>query len=324
MAACLEGFRGSGVLESTGDFTLSDERAQAKFREFSLEKPHLYVLNLQAAALSGGASWVDFQADADDLYFSSNPDFGPAGDLENVNSLALSDSSSLAIRELALALNASLSLEPRLLSLQYWDGKCGTTITWEDERFHYTPLAAPPVSLEKDNQPTLRFHLREKLGRRTLGKFISRIGGAVAVDSEQDAIARHCNRAPVPVRFNGQDVRRPLAVQGADRALLIVDGPLPEHHPLNGLFELERLSAPGSYRGVIARGGRLPPWLTLVVNGVNFRLSESAFGSGGLRGVIYTESLRKDLSQSQLVQDGPYRKLIEDLTLLGGRHLGRS
>ena len=54
-----------------------------------------------------------------------------------------------------------------------------------------------------------------------------------------------------------------------------------------------------------------------MVNGVSFKLTDVAMGSSGLRGVVYTETLQKDLSQVQLAQNNQYRELVEALRRLG-------
>lgn len=296
---------------------MSDEKAQAKFRQFQLPEPRLYVLNLQSAAVCGKASWVDFEGDADDLYFQCDARLGSSDKLRDLNSVALSDAVPQAVRELAFALNGCLALEPKELSLHYWDGEAGTRIGWENERFVYDALREPPPGRDESRRPTLSFHLRERPGRRTVVKFLSRVSGAVAADSEQDAVARHCNRSPIPLRFNDTDVVRPIDLHGAEQALLIADGPIPPEHPLASATHLRTVSAPGSFRGVLIKGGRLAPWITLVVNGVSFKLTDVAMGSSGLRGVVYTETLQKDLSQVQLAQNNQYRELVEALRRLG-------
>lgn len=311
--AHLEGYRQLGTLDSTGTFSLSEEKAQEKFRHFRLADPKLYVLNLQASAVSGGATWVEFHGDADDLYFSCNASLGSAVGLSDLSSVALSDNVTVPVRELALALNGCLALQPKLLEVCYWDGTTGQHIKWESDKFTYSPAQTPPVGRHRKRQPSLTFHLREKPGLRTLSKFVSRLGGAVSADSEQEVIARHCNCSPCPVRFNGQDIRRTLDPRGSQKSLLLLDGDLPEEHPLSRLSHVTTRPAGGPFRGIIARGGsRLPPWLTLVVNGVNFRMREGAFG--GVRGFVYTEILSKDLSQSQLVQDKHYNEIVEALS----------
>ena len=316
LAACLEGYQGAGVLDSSGGFSLSDERAQAKFRQFQLPEPRLYVLNLQAAAVCGGASWIDFEGDADDLYFRCDADLGPSASLQDLNSAALTEAVPQGIRELAFALNGCLALSPKDLSLRYWDGKAGVKIGWDTDRFVYAALKEPPSTTDAGRPATLSFHLRERAGRRTVTKFLSRVSGAIAADSEEDAVARHCNRSPIPLRFNGSEVVRPIDLHGADKALLFLDGALPKDHPLSAATHLKTVSAPGPYRGLLVKGGRLAPWIALVVNGVSFKLAHESLASTGLRGVVYSESLQKDLSQVQLAQNKEYQQLVEAIKSL--------
>ncbi len=315
LAPYLEGYRSEGRLDSTGDFTLSDDRAQEKLREFRLVEPRLYVLNLQAAAVSGGAKWVDFRGDADDLYFACDADLGPSSALGQINTVATTDGVATSVRELALALNGCLPLAPKSLRVDYWDGEGGLSITREQDRFRYERLSEPLRADSADRQPTLAFHLREPIGTRTIGKFISRLGGAVATDSEQDLIARHCNRSPIPLRFNGREVRRPISLKGAEKAVVLLDGPVPKEHPLAPLRRVGSERPKEAYKAVLTRGGRLPPWLTVVLNGVSFRSEGRGLRDMGWRGVVYADGLRKDLSQCQLAQDSTYRRIQRDLEL---------
>jgi hypothetical protein len=319
VTAHLEGYRAGGVLESSGSFSLSDEKAQAKFRQFQLPEPRLYVLNLQAAAVCGGARWIDFEGDADDLYFRCDATLGPSEALRNLNSVALSDSSPQVVREMAFALNGCLALSPKELTLRYWDGERGTLVAWKTDRFVYEALSEPMTGNDPNRLPTLEFHLREKPGRRTMVKFFSRMSGAVAADSEQDAVARHCNRSPVPLRFNGTDVVRPIDLRGVEKALLLSDGQIPPHHPLQTASHVKTIPTPGPFRGLLVEGGRFAPWVTLVLNGVSFKLADQALDAAGLRGVIYIDKLQKDLSQVQLAQDGTYRRLVDSLKALAGQ-----
>ncbi|MCA9776825.1 MAG: hypothetical protein KC800_08920 [Candidatus Eremiobacteraeota bacterium] len=81
--------------------------------------------------------------------------------------------------------------------------------------------------------------------------------------------------------------------------------------PLLNLGRRKPLPSPGNYTGLLARGWRLAPWVTLVVNGVNFRMPEDAFRASDLWGVVYVDLLAKDLSQVQLVQDAQFDGVLE-------------
>lgn len=61
---------------------------------------------------------------------------------------------------------------------------------------------------------------------------------------------------------------------------------------------------------VLALDGSLPPYLTLVVRGVNYRMPPIA---KDVRAVAYVEHLRKDLSQTQLVLDSELRRVLSEL-----------
>lgn len=315
LLARLEGYRGEGSLDSSGSFTLSEARAEEKLREFRHPEPRLYVLNLQAAMVAGGASWVDFHGDSDDLILESDCLLPDATLLEQLHSLVFSTSAPAVFRELGIGLSGAQVLDPRILRVEGWDGKRGAVLESNGKKLLYQGEQARPAPSSTRAEVNLRVHVRERVGLRTARKFLTRISGGMAPDSEEDAVFRHCNRSPVPVTFNGTAAVRPLLL-GSGRTVAFNDGADLSHHPLGQLEGLEWQDSTGPFRGILAVGGKLPPWVTLVLHGVNFRLPGEAFGAKKLRGVVYLEHLKKDLSQCQLVQDHSFLAVIDELIAL--------
>lgn len=310
LSACLEGYRQSGALDSSGEFTLSRDHAQKKLQQFALPEPRLYVLNLVASALCGGATFAEFTTDADELWLRTDAQLEDPRQLAEFESLVFSSETASALKELAIGLSGILPLKPKLIELEVSDGKTRFCLSWDGQRFVFAEEDDPVAG------PSLRLHVQERLGPRVARKFTARIGGGMLPDSEEDAIYRYCNRCPIPVEFNGQRANRPV-ILGDARHVVFSNSAFPAGHIL-AEFGAPR-AAPQGVSGLLAIGGRLAPWVTLVFRGVNFRLPENAFAVSGLRGIVYCDLLRKDLSQVQLVQDEEFQKLMDHITQIGRR-----
>jgi hypothetical protein len=311
LSACLDGYRQSGELDSSGEFTLSRQHAQKKLQQFTLPEPRLYVLNLVASAVSGGASHLEFRADADELWMATDARLEDPRDLQDIERLVFSSQASSPLKELAIALNGILPLRPRTLELQVDDARGRFRLYREGERWLFEQATQEPA------EPGLRLYVREKLGTRVARKLAARMAGGMLADSEEDAVFRYCNRCPVAVTFNGKPANRPV-ILGEAPYVTFSDGPFPAGHVM-AEFGVTRPASPGM-SGLLAVGGRLAPWVTLVFLGVNFRLPENAFSHNGLRGIVYCDALRKDLSQVQLVQDEAFERLLGEIKLLAARH----
>jgi hypothetical protein len=318
LRACLDGYREAGQLDSSGDFTLSQAHAEKKLQDFRLPEPRLYVLNLVASAVAGQASYVNFRTDADELWMETDHVLPDVRDLETLHSILFSNQANVGISELAIGLNGLLPLKPEVARLEASDHKRTAVLEWDGKRFGYqeVEMESPPV-------PGMKLHIKERLGFRVARKFAAKISGGMLPDSEEDAIFRYCNRSPIPISFNEKSVVRTV-VLGKTKQFTFTSKPFPVGHPLKDVLPCR--PSPGNFCGILAREGRLAPWVTLVVHGVNFRLPEHAFQGRGRegqppRGIVYADFLRKDLSQVGLVQDKTFEKLIEDVQDLATRYL---
>lgn len=312
LRACLEGYQSSGTLESSGHFTLNQAHAAEKLKQFRLPEARLYVLNLVASCVFGGASYIDFKADADELWVITDLRLKDVRELEHLENLILSREPSPE-KELALALNGCLPLKPKVLNLEVQDAKRSARLDWNGKSFDYQQSQDPP-----GETPSLKLHIKERAGYRTLRKFSAKLAGGMLPDSEEDAIFRYCNRALIPITFNDTQANRPI-ILGQCRTITFSPSPFASHHPMAEFGN--PLPSPNSSSGLLSIGGRLAPWVTLVHNGVNFRLPEDAFETPGLRGIVYVDTLQKDLSQVQLVQDKTFQALLSDIAELAQRHL---
>ncbi|MBN9417202.1 MAG: hypothetical protein J0I12_17285 [Candidatus Eremiobacteraeota bacterium] len=305
LTACLAGYVEQASLDSSGQFTLSAEKSLEKLKNFSLAEPRLYVLNALAAAQSAGARSIAAECDADDtiLHADTDFDFGPY--LKDLSHRLLDDKSPPAVRELAMAFHAAKGLNPGAIE-----------VVGGSQRLRWSPDGREVV--EPFAGQGLRLHVHERLGLRTLRKAWSYRWGEVRLDTEEDALKRHCNLTPLPTRINGQPLARPLDLGECQHHLFSGCRDLDSQHPLARCLALRGARArsqPGPYPVVLAEGGRLPPYLVLVVRGVNYRMPAKGVDTRDFKAIAYVDHLRKDLSQTQLVQDQDFKGVLT--------HIGR-
>ncbi|MFA5507492.1 MAG: hypothetical protein WC314_08485 [Vulcanimicrobiota bacterium] len=311
LIACLDGFRQAGQLDSSGEFSLSREHAQKKLREFSLPEARLYVLNLVAGAVTGKATFVKFEADVDELEMTTDATLEDLHELEELEGILFSSDSSPVLRELVFGLRGLLPLKPSRVELEVTGPQGRARVEWDGSRYLYQNLDEAPL------KPGLKLYVKERIGTRTVRKMAARIGGAMLPDSEEDAIFRYCNRCPISVTFNGHPANRPVILGQVPRFIFASDRScIP---PILTEFGTPRPAKKG-LAGLLAVGGRLAPWVTLVYQGINFRLPEDAFPIPHLRGIVYCDELKKDLSQVQLVQDAAFQQLLQDIQSMAEQH----
>ena len=297
--ACLAGYldqlRQEAKLESTGVFTLSGEKSEEKLRQFRLPDRRLYVLNAVAALVALKASSAEVRCDSDDFELSAQIDDFPEGSLTDLMARILHEGAPPGLRELGLAYYGAQALKPAFIRLETPD----QLLEWPGDRL--SPHSGPPG---------LRLHVHERVTARTALKFIARVTGQTRLDSEEDALKRHCNLIPIPFRLNGQPLARPIVTVEGQKKKLMLPERMPLDHPLARLG-LNSVVAP--FPALLAQGGRLAPYLVMVVHGVNFRLSTEALGPKDVRAIVYADHLRKDLSQVSLVQNDDFRQVIRTL-----------
>ncbi len=308
LTACLAGYVEQASLESSGQFTLSAEHGMEKLKRFTLAEPRLYVLNAMAAAQSAPSRAIQVHCDADDTILSADTevDFGPY--LKDLSHRLLDDKCPPAVKELAMAYHAAKGLKPALIE-----------VSTRSQRLHWSPdKGESVVDFQGDG---LRLQVREKMSLRTVRKYFSYRFGEVRLDTEEDALKRHCNLTSLPTVINGQSLTRPLVLGECRFHLFSGCKDLEDSHPLarcrreHGQLKAVH-SQPGPFPVVLAQGGRLPPYLTLVVRGVNYRMPPMPGDRGEFRAVAYVDHLRKDLSQTQLVHDEELKRVLADLNKL--------
>ncbi len=289
----LEQLRTAGTLDSTGGFTLNAERAHRLIEERLLEEPHYYALCLISGAFALGAerARVVYDTTRFDLTFD-----GPTLEEESLQDLAAArfrPDSSDAFRELTFGVLAALSLKPIRLVVE---------------------------TKEKDRCEGLRLVLNNRERRVEVSRHLDH-GNRVAINFPKSLFSawnRQPNAELVQVlKKRCSWTRQHLVVNGKPITDSIDFGPCIAWRRVSRRGEPSmRVKAPeaivseavkGSYSGVLAVGCSGSA-IHLVVNGVVYPFGRTPEFEGA-RAVVYCDGLRKDLSQSQLVQNEAFEEL---------------
>ncbi len=189
-----------------GRFRLDWQKALDKIKRFQLADPHRYVLELVPAAIASGASAIGVTTDADDVHFSFDGQPYSEEELTRLfDYLFAQDVSLVRVRQLALAVNSALGLQPKWVIVESGDGTVGHRMrlsTYKDHRVE---------SLAGEEVPRgTRVHVRERVSWKVMGDLFR------TENAEDRLLADSCLHSPVPLVLNGSDVRRP--VEGLSRA----------------------------------------------------------------------------------------------------------
>jgi tetratricopeptide (TPR) repeat protein len=289
----LEELAQQGARESTGEFTLSLD-SMRKLSKYQLIDPNLYVLNVFSMAVLGGASY--FQVDHTTKETSFRFD-GRTYTTDELQTLASGHTS--ALRELAIALTALRSLTPKEVSFLS-DGGYSIQGEGTGEVFH-----------QGNEVNELRVH-RPRNGSSWLARF-------TAPDAPvwEEILLQSTCYTKLAVQLNGLEV--PKKTVDVFLPALQFKGPesaLPSCKPVG--FEqgesVFQLSTPSGFSALL--GGSPNRWAeqwNIVLMGVNYDRPISSVPLGGLGGIVVTDSLKKNLSQSDLVEDETFESMVSEL-----------
>ncbi len=269
-----------GEFDSSGGFTLSSEQALAKLDKFRLQEPYGYILNLVAAGVVGGAetihlNWKTSRVEVElvSLVFSSL-------ELENLFSNLLNPGHDLrdaTLAELAVGVRGAQNLRLRRVEIV-----SGSTHLY---------LVGPSQYLEKRavEEASTRILIFYSLAPTVLINRFFRV-------SELEMVRARCDLCPVPIFLNEMNQSDTLGGGGWS---LIPTAPQPPEMPVftenyeNGWVSWGRNGLPGDHQRSLAR---------FVVRGVTFT-RPLKMGLGEVQATLWTNEVRKDLSQSGLVED---------------------
>jgi hypothetical protein len=210
----IAGLATDAQFDSDGSFSLDREKAREKMRQFQLSDPHRYVLLLVEAAVLRGATTIVFDIDADDMQMRFDAALSWADLDELYGALFINRTSDeiRARRELALACNAVMALNPRWVRIESFtrgDGGGGAAqgdlqgISAElrsDSKDEITKLDKP--TREFDDMPrTWTFvHVKERFRPGLLVRFLRDVGGSIP---EEQLLRARCQHASTAITLDG-------------------------------------------------------------------------------------------------------------------------
>ncbi|GMU55375.1 MAG: hypothetical protein AMXMBFR33_45210 [Candidatus Xenobia bacterium] len=313
LANLLENLRSEGTFQSHGSFTLDLVHAREKLKKFQLLDPYHYVLPLVSAVVLGGGSTLRCRVGP--ARFSMEFDGTPftVEELEGMFSVLLVGSSPVAQRrvaELAVGINAALSLSPRQVSLVsvHPDQVVKATFTARKQQVETTP---PPEKA----QPWTRIEVQHA-GMRALWRKTQRDAPEVL------ALHQRCRLANLELTVN--DLSFPPQVGWESHSCLVASYLRAGEARKGCEITIGKLSSrvdpprtdvtAGPYSAVVTLGGEAPQELVFVHHGLIFRRPDLSLGPG-TRAAIWAPELRRNLSHTELVQDESFELIVEQLKL---------
>lgn len=293
--ALLERARDPGNFVERRHFKLSRAKAIEKQREFALQDPKQYVLELIQGAIFAGATYMAVDARPRDILVAwvGAPPL-QVGQLENLFDYLFANRTDKRIRhmvQIAVGVNALLQCQPS--SIRILSGSGGNAI-----RMDIQPTTGGELETDigvTDTEIDGTFIEAKFEGRTWLSRFMS-VGRSKWTDIAE-IVERRCLYTPVPILLNGT---APFGFR-ASRNIEVFGATAQE------TFDH------GDRRGVIAihSSPRAPKGFRIVVGGVwitKHDLPELA--KEALVGVICDDGLRKTADHSDIVQDGRYVRML--------------
>ena len=281
-----------GVLESRGAFALDEEMAREKMGKFQLQHPHGYVLEFFQAAVLLGASRVEVQVDADELWMSwtGSHALSPAH-LESMYASVFQTSADLieeGLKHLAIGMNAASSLNLAVQELRCVgaEGK-----VWRRAQAgEVVDLAEVAAREEEQGVPgKVSIYLKERFKPIHIKEFFSRMVREV---EEATLLRERCRYGAITLVINGEELDTSFARHG--------------DFVLCDTYEIE--------------GGRI--WLGLMPDKVGLDVELLQHGvlvgearrmkAGTLGASLLVESsgFKKDISRASIVQDDHFFHII--------------
>lgn len=194
----LGALRAAGRHETTGGFTLDAAKAREKLREFQLADPTRYVLLLVQALVLRGATQIDIETDADDLKILGKGAHPFTRDeLGDLYVLLFDEGPPRpGVREVALALNAAMALDPRWVRLEC-AGADGNGVRLEQR--NDAPDRLEPII---GTTPGISVHVRERFKAAHFVRFLTRGGHG----KERAHVLQRSVFAGLPITLDGKPI----------------------------------------------------------------------------------------------------------------------
>lgn len=298
--AFLDDLQEQGTPMEPGDFTISEEEALRKMREYQLLSPGSFASHLVAAVVAAGGTYLAFHTTKEGLTFSFDKPHLDQVHFDEFFHALFASGSLLWHRELAIAVNAALGLKPRVLTLQSWDtaDQNGHLLKLEgkDQRL----VSLRPTQRRRRQGSRVDLFLRPPGAR---GFNLKRFSAPVARE-----LRSRCCYAPIQVTVNSKGTRKALLGKNEPLVHQYWAGesvlPLDLEGCDNGAQPPERHQHDEEFSAYLAIEARKGADVVLVVDGVSFSLQDQVkIEVPLLRAVVSATGLRKDISQANLLQE---------------------
>ncbi|MBI3929808.1 MAG: tetratricopeptide repeat protein [Armatimonadetes bacterium] len=286
----LEELRRAGSHDSEGRFTLDAGRARSLLREHQLADPEHWVLAVLTSAIAAGANFVEVHVDARGCRIQHDGSPLSRYELDNLFSwLLVRDRERQTLRDLALGVNAALNLQPESLVLHCFDGSRSLLGSFHEQgiRVEEEPADRPPGTVVE-------------LKRKNLGT------------PEAELIERCFPWSSVPIRVNGRFVTgsTPAGPWLGTRCLLTTRHERWLKLPAEVIEAAVavKLEQAAPFSSAVLLGCAVPSALEFVLYGRSY-VAPLPWDVPGLRVIVATDRLSRDLSQASLVENDVYQNL---------------
>lgn len=272
--------RSDGALDSEGQFTLDREQARSKMQKFQLADARRYVLELVQAAVLRGAEAIEFEIDTDDMHMRFGGQPFTEAELDDLYGSLFrpgDDRPLRGVRQLALALNAALGMEPKHIHLRSGNVELRMHPGKRDELIRHAAA-----------QPMTTIHVRQRVRARMVLDFFANLTGRLA---EEQYLRERCVYAGVPIKLDGKLISRGIVIDEASA----------------GQLRLLGREFAGNVRVVVVDA---PATLQLIKDGVWIDSHPLPECGTNLVAVVDGERLRKDVSQARIVADDSVATIV--------------
>jgi hypothetical protein len=310
MTTLLQQLAGDGTIEARGGFTIDPDKAREKLRHYQLAEPQRYVLLLAEAAVSSGATRLDFEIDSDDLHLRFDGASFHFEQLENIYgslfaSIGEVDVDELArlrgLQQLAFAINSAMALNPRFVRVVSVDAE------GHGARLELRPDAADQVerlepgarATPASDGPQNWVHVKDRFRPGLVLEFFRSLRGNLA---EIALLREHCRWSRVPVFVNRKLISGPIEFDREHwTAVDVFDPPSPEHGERIGRAALGVLDD----RGALERLD-----VALCSNGVFIERATLPGSVRGFTAIVDSPRFGKDVSQVRLLRDSNFTAVM--------------
>ncbi|HVI01222.1 MAG TPA: hypothetical protein VM869_21040, partial [Enhygromyxa sp.] len=305
MSELLKELASAGAVEARGGFTIDPDKAREKLRQYQLADPHRYVLLLVEAAVSCGASKLEFEIDSDDLHLRFDGASFAYEQLENIYASLFASAGELAVEELArlrglqqlaFAINSAMALNPRFVRVvSVGVDRTGARLELRpDEHDRIEPIPAA-----EEAEPGTSIHVKDRFRPGLLVEFFRSIRGNLI---ETQLLREHCRWSRTPVSVNGDLVSGSFEFERSHWTAIDVFDP-----PKDG----ERIG-----RAVLGLEAGRPeqlaePSAVLLSNGVFMERVAVLGGVPGFAAIVDSPRFGKDVSQTKLLRDAGYDAVMQ-------------